>query len=148
VWNGVDGAGVAGNGACVPGEYNDIMAANTGAACTDDDECFSPLGAGLCISGGVWEPSNYCTILDCGAPGMPADVCGANTQCVTLFEDVTACVANCTSADECNPGHACVEFDGDMATPSVCFPICLADGDCRSGETCNIPPGDMAGTCE
>jgi hypothetical protein len=148
VWNGVDGAGVAGNGACVPGDYNDVTASNVGAACADSDECYSPFGAGLCLSGGVWSPSNYCSILDCGAPGMPEDVCGPSTQCVTLFEDTTACLANCTDATECNPGHACVEFDGDMATPKICFPICLADEDCRTGETCNIAPGDMTGVCE
>jgi len=147
-WNGVDGAGVTGNGACVPGEYNDVTTANIAAACTDDATCYSPFGAGACLSGGVWGPSNYCSMLDCGAPGMPGDVCGPDTQCVTLFEDITACLADCATAADCAPGHACLEYDGDPATSKVCFPICLGVDDCRTGETCNIPPGEMSGTCE
>ena len=132
----------------MPGAYNDVTTPNIGAACADDDTCYSPFGGGLCLSGGVWGPSNYCSILDCGAPGMPADVCGAATQCVTLFEDITACLSDCATAADCAPGHACVEYDGDPATSKVCFPICLGMDDCRTGETCNIPPGEMSGTCE
>jgi hypothetical protein len=147
VWDGVSGAGVANNGGCVPGNYNAVAVENVGATCTDDAQCYSPFGAGLCISGGVWSPSNYCTILDCAAPGMPPSVCGTSNQCVTLYGDVTACLENCTSASGCNPGHACVDYDGIAATPRVCFPVCTATADCRSGETCSIPSGSMSGTC-
>jgi len=146
-WNGVDPAGTPGNGACVPGNYNTVTTSNTGAPCTDDADCYSPYGAGLCENTGFWPPSGYCTILDCGAPGMPADVCGPNTQCVLLFDNVTACLLSCTTAEDCSPGHACSRLTGGAAS-KVCFPVCADDLDCRTGETCVVAAGDVTGVCQ
>ena len=146
VWNGVDPSGTPGNGACVPGNYNEVTTPNTGAPCTDDAQCYSPFGAGLCLDTGEWSPAGYCTIFDCGAPAMPPDLCGPDTQCALLFEDITACLSNCSTADDCTVGYACVQHT--MDDPSrFCLPTCRADADCRTGETCDIPPFEMTGRC-
>jgi len=145
-WNGIDPVGTPDSGGCAAGNYNAVTTPNTGAPCTDNEDCYSPYGAGLCGNSEFWLASGYCTMFDCGADGMPPDVCGPNTQCVAFYEDVTGCVSNCTTAADCNPGYGCVQYTMD-APSKVCFPLCLADEDCRTGETCMIPAGYMSGTC-
>ncbi|NOY94451.1 MAG: hypothetical protein GXP55_25015, partial [Deltaproteobacteria bacterium] len=73
-WNGVGGAGTANNGACVPGNFNDVTTNNIGAACTENTDCWSPFGQGLCLKpadDGTGFRGGYCTMLDCLAPGTP-----------------------------------------------------------------------------
>ncbi|MFW5920823.1 MAG: hypothetical protein ACOCUS_03195 [Polyangiales bacterium] len=147
-WNGDDSAGTPNNGACLPGNFNDVTEPNVGEACTEDSECYSPFGTGLCLTGDVWG-DGYCSTIDCGAPGVPTDVCGTDAQCLPVGEDdLTWCLKNCESADDCGGGLGCADYDGDPDTPKVCFPGCTSDEDCRSDETCEIPAGEMAGTCE
>jgi hypothetical protein len=112
----------------------------------------------VCLGGDgtVWGPDNYCSILDCAAPGMPADVCGPAAQCLVFFDsgsgvqDLGACFETCTTADSCNTGHACVPATTLVAgaTGNVCFPICTADAQCRSGQTCAGATATSAGECE
>jgi hypothetical protein len=68
-WDGTGGAGM-GNGGCVPGNYNAIRAGDAtgqvGQACTTEEDCVSPFGAGQCRDFGAGD---HCTIFDCGAPG-------------------------------------------------------------------------------
>lgn len=129
IWNGVDGAGVADNGACVPGEFNDVGANNIGDACDDDSDCWSPFGQGLCLSAnddGSGFRGGYCSVLDCLAPGVPASLCGAASQCLDLDGadgDVTGCLADCATVDDCREGYECTDVDGDPATVGgVCVP--------------------------
>lgn len=154
IWNGVDGAGVAGGGACVPGEYNDVSARNIGGACDDDSDCWSPFGQGLCLSanddGGGFR-DGYCTVLDCLAPGMPANLCGATGECVDLDGadgDITGCLAGCAGPEDCRPRYACSDLDGDSSTEGgVCVPGCGTDEECRASEHCEVPAGETSGDC-
>ena len=150
VWDGIGAEGVANNGACLPGNYNEVTEANVGTTCTEETSCYSPYGQGVCLNNEFWG-DGYCTMFDCNAPGMPTDVCGAGAQCATFVEDVAACFQNCTSADECNDGLGC--YDTTMlgitvsAGTKICFPGCLAAADCRTGETCNRPDPMGLGDC-
>ncbi len=135
LWNGTGASGM--NGACVPGNYNSITVNNVGGACTADSDCYSPYGAGYCIDGGVWAPSNYCTIADCAAPGISSTACGTGNQCVDLGTGTSLCAKNCTSATTCSAGYACTDLDGSTATSKVCWPLCDVTADCRAGQTCN-----------
>lgn len=146
MWDGVGTAGTPNNGGCFPGNYNAITTANTGAACTDDADCYSPYGAGMCFNSAYWLTSHYCSLLDCGAPGMPTDICGANAQCLTFYDDITFCAANCTTASDCSPGYGCVQWGADDPS-KICFPICAVAEDCRTGQTCIIPMGETYGSC-
>lgn len=122
VWDGVDGVGVPNNGLCIPGEYNSRTINNVGDACTTDADCFSPFGYGACI----FAPTGSCSILDCAAPGIPADVCGAGRVCAGGFPDNLAiCLESCTTSTTCATGYTCQ--DGATlgltgTTGSVCWP--------------------------
>ena len=154
VWNGRDGAGADNNGHCLPGEFNDVTEENIGEPCTEDADCWSPFGAAFCfVDDGPDSgfPDGYCSLLDCGVPGMPADVCGEGNVCIDLdgsSGDITGCLAGCTSADECRDGYACSDLDGMPGGQGACLENCSSDEECRSGETCTIPAGEMFGTCE
>lgn len=154
MWNGVDGAGVAGNGACVPSETNDVTDNNVGGACADDADCWSAFGRGLCLSAnddGTGFRDGYCTVLDCLAPGIPANVCGGTGECVDLDGsdgDVTGCLTGCDSPDACRDQYACSDLDGDPSTiGGVCVPNCGTDDECKTAEHCEIPAGDTFGDC-
>jgi hypothetical protein len=145
-WNGADSTGT--NGVCVAGNYNDVADYNVASPCADHAECYSPFGNGFCLPGSIFgnTANNYCSIMDCSAPGLPTDICGAGGRCITLFTDFTMCVKDCTSADQCAPGHGCVALTSGAA--KVCFPSCEANADCRTGETCAIPTGATTGQCQ
>jgi hypothetical protein len=148
-------AGVADDptGACVPGEFNDVVDNNIGADCTEDSICYSPFGQGGCADAdllcaltgeepGTCQVGFGCTVFDCAAPGMPDDVCGADAECVVTGAGLSLCVAKCSAAEGCLLGAACADLDGDPLTlDGVCLPFCEVDLDCRSGETC------VAGDC-
>ena len=127
-------------GVCVGGNYNDVKTNNLGAACKTDAECFSPYGMGTCLfySTSATQPlPGICTIFDCAAPGMPADLCGGGNECVAVgSSDGTACLHHCKSATECPQGFGCTDDDGEPGTPSNCIPACLSNTDCRSNEQC------------
>lgn len=132
-WNGVDDETAATNGACIPGTFTDVTENNVGSPCFSDAECYSPLGLGYC------DPDFGCSILECDAPGLPAEFCGESNACVQIFSDTAACIAGCTSASECSFGDACVDADDDPLTPGgFCFPNCFADAECREGQTCDL----------
>jgi len=144
-WDGINSTGL--NGGCINGEYNDVADFNTGDPCENSSTCFSPFGAGFCLSGSFFgnTVNNYCSIMDCAAPGLPSDVCGPDGQCVEPLTGFNICVNTCTSADECAPGHGCIGW-GDGVSKG-CFPACRATEDCRTGETCDVPAGAPSGQC-
>jgi hypothetical protein len=150
-WDGTSGA-AAGNGGCVPGNYNAIRGGDAtgqvGQECTDEEDCYSPFGAGQCRDFGA---GNHCTLFDCGAPGMPADVCGEDVTCAQISgSDTSLCVKDCTTADDCLAGNGC--WDTTMAGintggTTVCFPGCLEDSHCRDTESCVGASMTMTGEC-
>jgi hypothetical protein len=146
-WDGAGGA-EPDNGGCVPGEYNDVRTANVGDACTDASTCYSPFGLAQCRDFGAGD---HCTLFDCGAPGVPADVCGKGALCAMVSgSSTTLCVKTCTSADDCLPGNGCWDTTmGGVVTggATVCFPGCTADAHCRSTERCAVAMPPAAGEC-
>jgi hypothetical protein len=143
-WNGVGDEGVADNGVCLPLDYEPaITAPNVGSTCTEDSDCYSPFGNGVCLQSSAF-PNGYCSVRNCGAPWFtglttPGDnpVCGGGGLCVGFDEmDPTfaLCLQRCTAADECTAGLGCVDID--MSGTRACFP-CDVDADCRAGERCN-----------
>jgi hypothetical protein len=144
--------GGSGNaGVCVGGNFNAISQNNVGGACETDADCYSPFGLGACMQlavGDVSSPTGICSILDCGAPGLPEDICGAGNQCIGLDGDLTFCVQSCSKAEACTDHFACADDDGSPATDNVCFPACFSDADCRADEVCNFVAADAGyGAC-
>ncbi|MBK6808617.1 MAG: hypothetical protein IPG81_06915 [Sandaracinaceae bacterium] len=139
VWDGRSAAEPM-NGSCLPGEYNSVTEPNIGAPCSTTDDCYSPFGQGVCLTTGY--PGGYCSVLDCGTVGMPADLCGPSAACVIIGAGTRVCLASCSTADDCRLGYACGDIDSDPLTPgSTCFADCLSDEECRDGETC------VSGSC-
>jgi hypothetical protein len=126
----------------VGGNYNDVTKNNVGASCKTDAECYSPYGLGTCQTFRLKasDPvAGICTIVDCGAPGLPADLCGEGNECVSGGDtDETSCDHHCKDATECPMGFACTDDDNIKATPKTCIPPCRTDADCRSGEKCTV----------
>jgi hypothetical protein len=132
------GAG-AKSGVCAGGVYNDVKTNNIGATCKTNDDCYSPFGLGYCLVYGLpngMAATGVCTLMDCGAPGLPSDVCGAGNVCVGQQGDQSFCQHMCKAADECPDGFGCTDDDMDPSTPKTCYPLCAANGDCRTGEQC------------
>lgn len=125
LWNGRQARQLDGNGVCVGGNYNSVEEPNIGAACDADSACYSPFGHGLCsMSWAAGDPAlpGVCTVVDCAAPGMPADLCGPDAVCASLGHDRTACLSTCASAADCARGMVCTDDDGVAGTPRLCFP--------------------------
>ena len=125
------------SGICDIGVFNpDVTVNNIGDPCTSDDECYSPFGYGTC------DVDFGCTVIDCGAPGVPEDICGDEATCIDFLGlgiDLLACLRTCADASPCNPGDACIDVDGDPGTvDSVCFPLCTSSDECREGEVCDV----------
>jgi hypothetical protein len=160
LWDGSSAMGAADGGSCIPGTYNDVRVSNLGEACTDDATCYSPYGAGRCLGILRGDPDS-CTIIDCAAPGIPADICGTEQTCMQLGTD-SVCRATCTTATDCGTGNeACLPSEiaamiGLMAAEDICSPLCFgttqaqADMQCRAGQTCGgeFVPSMALGTCE
>ena len=140
------------SGVCVGGVYNDVTRNNVGEACTSNSDCYSPYGYGVCLlytatSARIRASVGSCTILDCNAPGIPDNVCGPGNECIPFAGDLTFCIHNCATADDCPTGYACADEDADPTTTRVCFPACLANTDCRSNQRCQVAQGATAGRC-
>jgi hypothetical protein len=125
------------SGFCDVGVFTDVTESNIGAECETDDECYSPFGYGGC------DPDFGCTVFECGAPGVPADICGSGATCVDFIDfgvDLFACLRTCATADDCPVGDACADLDEDPMTPGdqVCFGFCLNSAECRDGEVCDV----------
>jgi hypothetical protein len=134
MWNGANTAA----GTCLPGNYNAVAANNMGVLCQKHSECYSPLGHGRCASMGSDAVSvSFCTVFDCGTPGMPMDVCGAGNVCARIDTDLTACLKSCTDASTCAAGLACVS----LGTQKACVFGCESNAECRTGETCSRTTG-------
>jgi hypothetical protein len=160
LWDGSSAMGAADGGSCIPGAYNDVRTVNIGDACTDDTTCYSPFGAGRCLGVLRGDPDT-CTVLDCAAPGIPADICGAGATCMQLGGD-SLCRRTCTAATDCGTGtEACMPAAiaamlGLMTAEAICSPLCFgmtqaeADMQCRAGQTCGgeFMPGMALGSCE
>ncbi len=124
-------------GFCDLGVFNDVTVNNIGAECTSNDQCYSPYGYGRC------DPDFGCTVIECGVPGLPADVCGPDATCIDFLElgiDAFACLKTCVSAEDCLPGDACADLDLDPMTLDdiVCWPFCESTDECRTGEVCDV----------
>ena len=78
--------------------------------------------------------ASFCTILDCGSPGLPADVCGMGNTCVRIDTDLSACLRVCADASECAAGLACVPTG--TAGTNICVFGCNDNTECRATETC------------
>jgi hypothetical protein len=119
-----------------------------GAACTDETTCYSPYGLGQCRDFGA---GNHCTMFDCAAPGLGADVCGAGAMCASISgSDTTLCIKECTTAMDCLAGNGCWDTTVagiDTGGATVCFPGCLEDTHCRTGQTCVGASMTMVGEC-
>jgi hypothetical protein len=156
-WDGVSGA-VAGNGVCIPGSYNAIRTPNIGADCSgasgtgDDSLCYSPYGLGQCRD---WDGAGagvpYCTIFDCGAPGISSTVCGTGAVCASVTASpTTLCLETCTSASTCAPGYGCWDTTSagiETGGVQVCYAGCMASTDCRTGESCIGASATTLGEC-
>ncbi|MBW2461574.1 MAG: hypothetical protein JRH11_07995 [Deltaproteobacteria bacterium] len=150
-WDGTSGVRL-GNGACVPGNYNTIRAGSatgqTGDACASDVDCNSPFGGGQCRDFGA---GNHCTLFDCGAPGMPANVCGTGALCASVSgSDTTLCSQTCTTAAGCLPGNGCWDTSPagiNTGGATICFPGCLEHAHCRTGQICVGASATTAGEC-
>jgi hypothetical protein len=137
LWDGLDST----DGTCLPGNYNTVASANLGATCESDADCYSPFGHGRCaVFGSDTASAAFCTIFDCGTPGLPEDLCGANGLCVA-DTSLSACVPRCTDASECGPSIACVGLRGGS---KACLFGCSDSTECKAGETCNT----ASGACE
>jgi hypothetical protein len=80
---------------------------------------------------------------ECGAVGVPDDICGDEAICVDFIAlgiDRFACLRTCALAEDCNPGDACIDLDDDAGTVDdlVCFPFCLSTDECADGEVCDV----------
>lgn len=133
---------VSDDGCCPAGcdltQDNDCRYA-TGEACTSADECAGE----FCILNTGWV-DGYCT----GACDVDAD-CGPDGHC-----NGRACVATCTSNNDCRPGYECSDFFNDGTT--VCAPAttyvmpggaCTSDDMCATtyfGATCLAPDDGFA----
>ena len=159
-WNEVDGA-TPNNGACVPGNYNDVTTNNVGSPCgaaspTDDPDrqCYSPFGLGRCITPERWGgepalPTGLCTVTDCGAPGIDVlDPCGSGAQCVSGGGSLSLCAKKCAAAVDCPTGYACgLVFLSPSEPIGVCTADCSSDGDCTPDRRCVIATGATIGRC-
>jgi hypothetical protein len=144
--------GTGAKGVCIGGNYNDVKDNNIGSACMTDAECYSPYGLGTCLVlavGDAEAPSGVCSLVDCAAPGLPDNLCGAGAECIGLNGDVTFCVQTCSKASDCPEGFACTDDDESPATGNICFPACFTDADCREGsERCReVADGAGYGQC-
>jgi hypothetical protein len=132
LWNGTasDPAGT-----CVPGNYNAVMTNNVGELCMMQSDCYSPFGHGRCTTmGNRMAQRSFCSIFDCMAPGLPADVCGTGNVCQQIDEERTGCFRSCEDASTCAEGLACVRLG--TATTGICIFGCAANTECKMGETC------------
>ncbi len=147
-WDGTSGASTT-NGACIPANDNDVRTPNIGASCANESECYSPFGLGQCRDFGAGD---HCTLFDCAAPGMPADVCGDAAVCAPVSGSVTSiCIATCESAADCREGNGCWDTSVagiDTGGATVCFPGCLEDGHCLPTQRCVGASMTSVGQCE
>lgn len=145
-----NGGSGAQSGVCVGGEYNAVTTNNIGAGCKVNADCFSPFGAARCLRYGLPDDSSsagICTLLDCNAPGLPKDLCGAGNECVWSSSDQASCEHNCSTASECPATFACNDDDGDPTTSKVCYPVCDTAADCRPNEHCKLFASFSVGQC-
>ncbi len=164
-WDGVHGTMHALNGGCFPGNYNDVSTYNVGAECQSDSECWSPFGFGRCLfaDGELHDRTGrgICSVRGCGETltgerglavsggvvpvARPEDLCrnaraGGNDVCVALDDREPACLAGCTTAEDCPSGYACPDLSDDPMRPlRLCWPACTMDDDCRAGARCRGP---------
>jgi hypothetical protein len=137
MWNGTNAA----TGTCLPGNYNAVASNNVGVACKKHSECYSPFGHGRCANmGSDLASASFCSVFDCGTPGMPSDLCGTGNLCVLLDDDLSACLKSCTDASMCAAGLACVSVGQSQ---KACVFGCETNSECKTGETCSR----MTGAC-
>ena len=94
----------------VPFALSVVLAALTGCgatvgdACTVDADCG---GQSICINNADYTPGGYCT-----KPCSPLNdsTCPSGSTCVSQMaaDDVSACMRECTSSDDCRSGYLCL----------------------------------------
>lgn len=111
-------------------------------SCTADNDCRADYG---CFD---LDADNNTECLPEG-DGNVGDPCGSFVDCggrenALCFPDSGttpwpggSCSLNCTDADICTPGSACIAFDVDF---SACVNTCQDNADCRAGYTCQADP--------
>jgi len=140
------------NGGCAPGHFGSVAENNVGDACATDADCYSPFGQGVCTqpaADGSGFRGGYCTVMDCQAPGMPSNLCGASATCMDVDGpdgNFSACFDTCTDATDCRATYGCMALGG-AGSGSVCLPWCTTDSDCRATERCSPPTGIELGSC-
>ncbi len=126
-------------GTCAPGNYNAVTTNNFGALCEENSECYSPFGHGRCVNMGNDRANvSFCTLFDCGTPGIPSDVCGAGNVCATI-DGLASCLRSCTNASQCAAGLACTTVGQNMR---ACIFGCESDAECRADERCSTRTGE------
>ncbi|MCG8555429.1 MAG: hypothetical protein MJD61_09115 [Proteobacteria bacterium] len=146
------------HGSCQPANYNDVQAPNIGAPCTQDSECYSPYGLGVCwFRSPRVAQSGYCAVIDCASgnsidgilPGLAADrpVCPeSDGLCVVRAnrdnEPIgTICLKTCADPSDCLAGYGCVQLSSEPS-PKLCLLECNSDADCHMGASCLNPDGN------
>lgn len=99
-----------------------------GAACTDDAECGTAVGA-ECLA--TW-PDGHCTIRGCGE-----GTCPTGSDCFKTTGDSTICLKTCTQKSDCPAKYAC-------HAAGACVPACQSAADCSGTMVCN----SQTGQCE
>ena len=141
-------------GACLPGNYNDVVDYNVGQECMADTDCWSPYGLGRCLM--LDEPYSsregrgVCSVRWCAMDseewgyGADLDRCRSTDQCVWVSEVEPGCVTRCESAADCPGEWAChpVDVFGDGSLYRTCWPACFDDTECAAGALCRTESGN------
>jgi hypothetical protein len=153
------------DGACLPANPSTAAADTLYEACTDDSDCHSPLGLGMCLeTAGLSRCSVHCNAQlarshdVCGAPGSPGGLpVGACWQCrcLRVCDDPSAPL----SADGCAASGALACYStaslfgeityttGAASPPGLCLPACATSGDCMALWGMPLACDTATGTC-
>lgn len=144
------------DGMCWMGNYNDVAVENLGDVCELDEDCYSPIGLGLCWNLGMVET---CAIRCSRHLEEDLAICGpaGTAACLDMV-----CLAACDNphgslgSNGCPYSHlACYDSDelaGEITVPSgtpipagLCLPACTSHDWCRAvlgaGLSCHSSTG-------
>lgn len=124
----------------------------TGDPCEGSNECSTDVG--LCLRGGMCGEFNCAFASD---TNMDGTCDGGRGVCLPQSpNDASICIAGCRSAEDCEPGNACLPLRDSMGMPvsvgpmmfsGICLGLCdtvMSGADdeiinCRTGEQCDMP---------
>lgn len=84
------------------------LAIGCGAQVGDECEVQTDCGAGLICEQSL--PGGYCTLTDCERDGCPEE-----GVCIRFATNVSYCMLQCDSSDDCRDGYRCVDDFGSTA---------------------------------